>query len=375
MFRDWPLKIFRPAFRALTGRDVFVFTRVGSFEHSPPLPLKYSYRAQTDGVVEYRLGAGGNNFSYQLFNEGKLAEPVLSLHVPQVAEGDHLRVNIATRQATLNGREIAIQKGREADSRKFLAQLRLQSAQGPMHYQCPHYIPWDGKEVGREYYHGEDYKDYIPAAEADSASKIALIKKYRQSGRLLDVGCALGVYTKAFQGAGFDAYGIDFSQYAIGEAAKRVGESRAKQCDLDVQPIPFGGQFDIFYAWDVLEHAGDPRGLIKKLTDAAAPGALLVMHTSNADSLTHKIRGGDWEGFSDYSHRGVTQVTANSVRQWLTDLGWNIVSWKITGIWAPWTDPANARLSQAFTNIPELRAILEQLELGDFLFVVAELRK
>jgi 2-polyprenyl-3-methyl-5-hydroxy-6-metoxy-1,4-benzoquinol methylase len=199
-----------------------------------------------------------------------------------------------------------------------------------------------------------------------------LVGRHCSGGRLLDVGCALGIYTEAFLSAGFDAYGIDISEFAVGEAAKRVGPGRIVRCDLDQSDIPFGNDFDVFWMWDVVEHSARPLAMLQKVTARAAPGAWLFLHTSNADSLSHMVFREDWEGFSDYSHHGVREVTASALRAWLVDLGWNIREWDCSSVWVLGGDPVRARLAEAFSAIPELTLLLSERDLGDLITVVAQ---
>lgn len=62
---------------------------------------------------------------------------------------------------------------------------------------------------------------------------------------MLDVGCALGYYTKAFQLAGFDAYGLDYSEVAIKRAAELHPECHFLHAD-GFNPEP-GRKFDLIF--------------------------------------------------------------------------------------------------------------------------------
>jgi 2-polyprenyl-3-methyl-5-hydroxy-6-metoxy-1,4-benzoquinol methylase len=234
---------------------------------------------------------------------------------------------------------------------------------------CSHYLPFNNKAIGRDYYFGDDYVDYQQQTEVPDA--LNLIQKHCTNGRLLDVGCALGIYTKAFLVAGFDAHGVDISDFAIAEAAKRVGVDRVRQVNLDEEEIPFAGTFDVFWMWDVLEHSASPRALLEKITRRAAPKSTLLLHTSNADSLMRRAMGREWEGYSDYSHHGVDQITATVLAQWLDDLGWKIKAWECNHIWVGGVDPVLMRLRDAFRRIPELGVFLAERNLGDVVTVVA----
>src|SRR5206468_2245310 len=113
---------------------------------------------------------------------------------------------------------------------------------------------------------------------------VDLVQRFSTKGRLLDVGCALGIYAKAFLDSGFDSFAIDSSAYAVKEAEKRLGPSRSAVSQLNTDDIPFPGSFDVIWCWDVLEHFPAPKEALSILSKRASDGAFMFLHTSNADS-------------------------------------------------------------------------------------------
>jgi 2-polyprenyl-3-methyl-5-hydroxy-6-metoxy-1,4-benzoquinol methylase len=277
--------------------------------------------------------------------------------------------NLLEPAAWINESRIPAAMVERPSCRKFLAHLQL--AEGSNHWArtCSHYLPFENKAIGKDYYFGDDYADY--PRETDVPSALDLVQRHVARGRLLDVGCALGIYTKAFLDAGFDAYGIDISEFAVTEAINRVGAGRIARCNLDESAVPFEHPFEVFWLWDVLEHSANPQKMLETITASAAPGSWLFLHTSNAESLTHALFQEDWEGFCDYSHYGVRRITATNLPLWLKNLGWNIVEWNCGEIWVPAGDPVALRLFEAFHVIPELAVLLSERNLGDFIRAVA----
>lgn len=342
------------------------------------LSVKYSYRASTDGFVSYKLQEPGSELRYSLSTMALSGmKPVpgelcCSFTVPSVKRGDSLRVNLITQEAWINEKLIKVVARDCKKTRKYIARLELKNEVILHTRSLLHYLPFENKPIGRDYYFGDDYTEYPLHTNVSSATN--LVHEYCKSGRLLDIGCALGLYTKAFLDAGFDAYGIDVSDFAISETAKRIGKDRVRQCNLDLADIPFDTLFDTFWMWDVLEHLADPEGALKKVRIRAAPGAWLFLHTSNADSLSHLLLGTDWEGYSDYSHYGVDKVNATNLEFWLETLGWDVVSWQCNQVWVFGVDPVILGLRDAFAQIPELDTFLRDRELGDAIDVVARRR-
>jgi 2-polyprenyl-3-methyl-5-hydroxy-6-metoxy-1,4-benzoquinol methylase len=307
------------------------------------------------------------------FTEGTrgAGELVLACNLPAIERGDVLTVNVLEPSLSLNGLQLQPHEARRTTTRKFVSEIQ-QNFQGRRYCRlCTHYLPYDDKEIGRDYYFGDDYVDY---GRTSPESGLALLRRYSAGGRLLDIGCALGIFTQAFLDAGLDAYGTDISEFAIEQASLLVGPHRVRRADLDADDIPFEGYFDTIWMSDVIEHFAVPQAVLAKVSTRAQKGALLFLHTSNSDSLTHRLFGKDWEGYSDYSHRGVDQVTCSSLRGWMDECGWEIVHWECGNIWAEGLDPVLMRLKEIFGLIPELRVFLEEMELGDAIQLVARKR-
>jgi SAM-dependent methyltransferase len=88
------------------------------------------------------------------------------------------------------------------------------------------------------------------AAHADAI--VAMVREYRLDGPVLDVGCAKGYLVYVLRQRGIDAYGVDWSPYAIAAAEPDVRPylTRAGAHDL---PFP-ENRFALAATFDVLEH-------------------------------------------------------------------------------------------------------------------------
>ena len=53
------------------------------------------------------------------------------------------------------------------------------------------------------------------------------------------------------------------------------------------------------------------------LTGLSARGTLLLLETTNADSLSHRVFGSDWEGYFDRTHMSVDACSARTVPAWV----------------------------------------------------------
>jgi SAM-dependent methyltransferase len=102
-------------------------------------------------------------------------------------------------------------------------------------------------------------------------------------GRLLEIGCGEGWFLKAALEAGFDAQGLEFSDYGLKrfnpELAARVAFGDAFE-GLD-RLIADRASVEVCVMEHVLEHVRDPEALLARLPAILAPGGLVVITVPN----------------------------------------------------------------------------------------------
>lgn len=109
-------------------------------------------------------------------------------------------------------------------------------------------------------------------------------KKYRLSGRrFLDVGFGEGFQLQAAQDAGFDIFGVDFSEHGIDtfhpQLKKNIQVGDAYQI-LD-EMIACGEKFDVCVLQNVLEHVTDPGAMLENLRRLLGPDSILLIQVPN----------------------------------------------------------------------------------------------
>jgi len=102
------------------------------------------------------------------------------------------------------------------------------------------------------------------------------ILKRVPGGRLLDVGCGLGLFLETMRRE-FELYGIDLSPYAVGQAGRRLPGARLAVGSL-TDGLPFDTTFDVVTAINIFEHLEEPDAGLDAVRAALRPGGLLVAH-------------------------------------------------------------------------------------------------
>lgn len=166
-------------------------------------------------------------------------------------------------------------------------------------------------EISRLYL--PDYVPFRPAVEDETnlvekwlnyrrwQVRRRLITHYKESGSILDVGCATGVFLHELRKTGgWQTFGIDISETALKYARQRlqldvfVGELREAQFA--------DNQFDVVTFWDVIEHVPEPLKTLKEVARILKDDGILVINTPNSESLAAKLWGKQWAGWDIPRH-------------------------------------------------------------------------
>lgn len=106
-----------------------------------------------------------------------------------------------------------------------------------------------------------------------------ILKRVRTPGKILDIGCATGVFLNGMRRYGWDCYGVEPSAHAAEYARNRFGLNITNGYLDDIE-FP-EGYFDVITLWDVVEHLPDPLQSLKKIRYLLKPGGWLVLSLPN----------------------------------------------------------------------------------------------
>ncbi len=271
------------------------------------------------------------------------------------------------------------------EGRRLSWHLKLTTTGGDgLTRQTGHYLAGGAGAVEESYYQGDNYVDHEREAAGETRRILDLLAKHGARGPLLEVGCATGAVLAALAEAGIESWGVDISAWAIEQARKRLAQQvsahkapqqRAFVCNAESEPLPrpvaAAGPFSTLLLWAVFEHFAEPYEALRRLSEFAAPDALLLINTVNAASLTHHLFGRDWEGFHDWTHLGATEVTVQRLRRELPPLGWHIERLDTHLAWTGSADPTHATLRDWYAADARFRRLLRESEAGDMVTLVA----
>jgi SAM-dependent methyltransferase len=140
-----------------------------------------------------------------------------------------------------------------------------------------------------------DYFDFIGGEKflrKTARNRIGQIKRFKPSGRLLEVASAAGFFLIEAKKAGYDTTGVEISLPMARYAFERwgipvIGESIER---IELQPL----SYDVIASWGVMTILRDPPSVIRKFYRALKPGGVWAFNTYYHDSVWHKIFRDRW---------------------------------------------------------------------------------
>lgn len=219
-------------------------------------------------------------------------------------------------------------------------------------------------------------------------------------GRLLDIGCAIGLFLAAARLEGWEVVGNELSRFAADYAAQHFNLPvlPGNVHDLDLEP----GSFDAVTLWETIEHVLSPQAVARQAARLLRPGGVLALSTPNVGGATYFFLRDRWWIIAPREH--IFYFTPKTLTRLLGQAGFEIKQLWTAGTdfhyfyntlrgrevppqhtqladlpeaataldpAAPWTWPRTAWLKAEPILIPFLRKIVHRLYWADTLFVYA----
>lgn len=182
------------------------------------------------------------------------------------------------------------------------------------------------------------------------------ILKYKISGKLLDVGCAMGYFVEMAKKAGFDAYGFDASEFAVKKAKAKL-DGRIAVGTIHSVKYP-QKSFDVITMFDVIEHLGDPIRDLKKLSTLLKDDGILIIATGNTLSRAAQTMKRRWTFYIPPQH--LFFFTKKNFADMLTQAGFKPAEWFGINKWL------------SLRYVLHLARSSGESELADFLYALAQ---
>lgn len=170
-----------------------------------------------------------------------------------------------------------------------------------------------------------EYEHTRPQRALQAQRLLRLIRRYKPSGVLLDVGAGSGILVEQAAGLGYRAYGVEPSTWLVAQAhthGAAVSEGLFPDACADTW-------YDIITLVDVLEHVNQPLQMLKDVVQHLAPEGIAIIVTPDVASLAARYLGKRWWHYRiahiGYFSRQTLPLALNAAG--LEPVAWHRPSW------------------------------------------------
>jgi SAM-dependent methyltransferase len=239
--------------------------------------------------------------------------------------------------------------------------------------------PWfEPKKIVDNYVAMSDDKYVKEEVGRRSAARLILqqLRKHKDGGKLLDIGCATGFLLDEARKVGWDVYGIELSQWGVDYARNKLGLTHVIQGTLKDAEFQ-RAFFDAVIMTDVIEHLVDPKATLHDIRLILKPNGIFCCTTPDIDSTVSKMLKAKWWGIKRshlyyfnkstmkklFDATGFFPIAMRSHARTFSLGYWfsNLASYK----------PSMKFLANFFERHPKLASVPICLDLGDLLIAFA----
>ncbi len=141
------------------------------------------------------------------------------------------------------------------------------------------------------------------------------LKKYKNKGRLLDVGCATGDFLLVAEKMGYQVEGLELSKWSS-KIARDKGLKIYEQT-LKAMSKKYPKRYDVISMWGVIEHFEKPFEEMTYVNKLLKKDGLLVLWTGDVESITSKVLGRKWwywqgQHIQYFSHKSLNMLASST---------------------------------------------------------------
>jgi 2-polyprenyl-3-methyl-5-hydroxy-6-metoxy-1,4-benzoquinol methylase len=156
------------------------------------------------------------------------------------------------------------------------------------------------------HYKGYGRDDYLsPVTIKRYHELLDEFEKYRNTNRLIDVGCGIGYFLEEAKKRGWEVYGTEYTDEAI-----KICEAKGiKMHQGPLEPENYDNEFDIITSFEVLEHINNPQEEMSYFNQILRAGGLFYCTTPNFDSFSRRKLKEKWNNICYPEHLSYYSVS------------------------------------------------------------------
>lgn len=178
----------------------------------------------------------------------------------------------------------------------------------------------------------DDYISRSKNLKKRFSSRISEIEEIKRGGRLLDLGCGIGLFLETvneYSSYNWELFGVDVNDRLIKTARERLPFVKYYCGTLSTRPFS-SNYFDCVTCFDVLEHDLNLKHTLVEIKRVLKPNGLLVVQVPNRASLMAYLCDDEWDWWSVPDH--IFHFTPKTLTLTMEDYGFRLVK---TFTWDP----------------------------------------
>ncbi|MBO6560159.1 MAG: class I SAM-dependent methyltransferase [Nisaea sp.] len=140
-------------------------------------------------------------------------------------------------------------------------------------------------------FENEFFRETFEARAMLFSKRVELIRALKPSGRLLDIGSAIGIFVESLRRAQapYEITACDLNAAACEQLAQTYGDIEILNCDA--KDLDQHNAYDVVTMWDTLEHIVDLDELLATVRRLLRPDGIFAFSTPNTDSFEWLVAG------------------------------------------------------------------------------------
>lgn len=204
----------------------------------------------------------------------------------------------------------------------------------------------------------KDFKMYVPMFDR----MLDIIEKYKKSGKILDIGCGIGLFLYLAKRRKWREFGVEISKFASKFAKHNLNLNVYNTDNLNNFSDNF---FDVIVINHVLEHIENPLVILRQIEKKIKINGILLIGIPNINGIFPRIQKENWPSLQPLHH--IYQFTPKTLELLLKKASFKAIKFK--------TENRNFKFKNKILNLilnKAVNPILEKLKLGEalnFIFI------
>jgi SAM-dependent methyltransferase len=119
--------------------------------------------------------------------------------------------------------------------------------------------------------------------------RVDLVKRYKNNGKMLEIGPSYGAFAYGAQKSGFQVDAIEMDENCCNFINSKTKVNAINATDVVGTMSANKKTYDLIALWHNIEHLVDPWAVLRQCSMHLAPNGVLVISTPNPDSIQFKL--------------------------------------------------------------------------------------